>query len=292
MKRFNPWLVVSTLLLQIIFLSIVNIELCIQPNVEQLKTFLTFANLVLIGLSLLVVLSIRHILNNYRQQIENNLLKSHLNEVQQLLVTFQEEKYNNMRHFEMITSLLQLNQATKALDYTDKIANRLSKSSNLPPLQNLGLYALLASRQKIAENKGIEFGVNILCDLDNVPVESWDLCAISGNLLDNALDAALASGVYKQVSFQISQEDGWYMISVSNTGPRIKPLQKSKLFEPGYTTKGSAARGFGLCAVRRIVDQYGGAIEVISDTLTTFTIYLPAEGANRLGKRTVVSAGL
>lgn len=291
MKRFNPWLVVSTLLLQIIFLVIVNIELCIQPNVAQLKPFLSFANLVLIVLSLLVIVSIRHIFNNYRQQIEDNLLKFHLSDVHQLLAALQEEKYNTRRHFETIGSLLQFNQANKALDYTDKVTSQLSKSSDLPPLKHLGLYALLASRQKIAESKEIKFKMNILCNLDNMFIASWDLCAICGNLLDNALDAALASTGRREVSFQISQEDGWYMISVANSGPRLKPAQKSRLFEPGYTTKGSAARGFGLYAVRRIVDQYGGAIDLITDTLTTFTIYLPKEGATRLGKRTITSIG-
>jgi len=291
MKRFNPWLVVSTLLLQIIFLALINIEMCIQPNVAQLKPFLTFANMVLIVLSLLVIVSIRHIFNNYRQQIEDNLLKVHLTEVQQLLAALQEEKYNTRKHLETIGSLLQFNQSNKALDYTDKITNHLSKSSDLPPLRHMGLYALLASRQKIAETKGVNFEVNIPCSLDGMSIESWDLCAISGNLLDNALDAALASSGRREVAFQIALEDGWYIIAVSNTGPRIKPPQKSQLFEPGYTTKGSAARGFGLYAVRRIVDQYGGAIDVISDTLTTFTIYLPEEEAKRIGKKTITSTG-
>lgn len=287
MKRFNPWFIVSTLLLQIIVLAIINIELSTQNNISQLKSFLTFGNLALISLSILVIIASKHIFNNYRQQVEFNLLKVHLAEVQQLFSVMEEEKYKNMRHFNNIVSLLQVNQADKALDYTDKISTRMVQSNDpLPPIQNLGLYALLLTRQKIAERKGIYFFVAINCDINDLNIESWDLCAVVGNLLDNAIDATLLSPASKRyVNLEIAQEDSWFNVSVSNTGPRIKPTQKHRLFEPGYTTKGSSARGFGLYTVKRIVDQYGGAIDIVTDSLTIFRVYLPGKGVNQDGKR-------
>lgn len=292
MKRFNPWLVVSTLLLQILFLAIINMELCTWPTLAQLRLFITFANFLLILLSILAIVSIRHIFTNYRHQIENNLLKNHFNDVQQMQMAMEEEKYNSIRHLNTIASLLQLNLAYKAQDYTSRVLEHLNEDIKFPSINHLGLYTLLLSRQRIARNKQIQFVVNISCNLDYFSVAPSDLCYITGNLLDNAIDASISIPDSKRyIEFSIVEEDGWYMISVSNTGPRIKPTQKARLFEPGFTTKGSAARGFGLYTVRKVVDQYGGAIDVTSESATSFTVYIPGKGANNVAKRTVNKNG-
>jgi sensor histidine kinase regulating citrate/malate metabolism len=263
-------------------------ELSTWPTLAQLRLFITFANFVLILLSILAIFSIKHIFTNYRYQIENNLLKTHINDVQQMQTAMEEEKYNSIRHLNTIVSLLQLNQANKAQDYASRVLEHLNKNAEFPHVNHLGLFTLLLSRQRIARNKQIQFVVNISCNLDDLSVTPSDLCYIAGNLLDNAIDACMSiSGFKRYIEFSIAQEDGWYMISVSNTGPRIKSIQKARLFEPGFTTKGSVARGFGLYAVRKVVDQYGGAIDVISEAATIFTVYIPSKEVNNVAKRTV-----
>ncbi|MDI6705551.1 MAG: ATP-binding protein, partial [Bacillota bacterium] len=66
-----------------------------------------------------------------------------------------------------------------------------------------------------------------------------------------------------------------YIIYVHNSGPRIPDRLKEEIFNPGVTTKGSPARGYGLYLVKKLVEEYGGHIEVISGDKTTFIIYLP-----------------
>jgi len=65
------------------------------------------------------------------------------------------------------------------------------------------------------------------------------------------------------------------ILYVYNTGPKISAKIKQRLFTAGYTTKESAARGYGLYLVKKLVDKYGGKIEVISRERTTFIVYLP-----------------
>lgn len=291
MRRFNPWFIISTLLLQVLFLAIINMELCIETSISHLRSFIVFANIILIILGLFSVVAIKSILTNYRQQIQNNLLKLHNRDTEHLLSIIHEEKSKTIRNFETINSLLQVNQINRAADFVGQITNLLLRAEESIPAEHRLLGSLLSSRQEVARAHNIQFGVKIDLNPDIIPVEAWDLCTIIGNLLDNALDASLMHPGSRQVGLKICREDNWYIISVSNSGPRIKPGQKARLFEPGYTTQGSAARGFGLFIVRRLVDQHGGAIDVISDKITTFTIYIPDEEAVRNDKRDISATG-
>jgi len=69
------------------------------------------------------------------------------------------------------------------------------------------------------------------------------------------------------------------MISVRDTGPGIPPETLPKIFEVGFSTKGSRqGTGLGLNIVQRLVKEARGALHVHTKTGegTTFTVYLPA----------------
>jgi two-component system NtrC family sensor kinase len=73
-------------------------------------------------------------------------------------------------------------------------------------------------------------------------------------------------------------------IQVIDTGPGIPEKLLGKIFQPFFTTKGTAQRGeakgtgLGLAICKEIVEHHKGRIEVQSEVGkgTTFNIYLPA----------------
>jgi two-component system NtrC family sensor kinase len=68
-------------------------------------------------------------------------------------------------------------------------------------------------------------------------------------------------------------------IHVSDNGAGIPVDQRDSIFEPFFSTKGEGeGTGLGLSIVRNIVQQHGGAIEVMSEIGqgTTFTVVLPS----------------
>ncbi|MCF8022471.1 MAG: ATP-binding protein [Clostridiales bacterium] len=86
---------------------------------------------------------------------------------------------------------------------------------------------------------------------------------------------------HRRVAVEIKYEDANYVLYVYNTGAKIPVGVKQRLFTAGYTTKESAACGYGLYLVKKIVDKYGGKIEVISGERTTFIVCLPDRGRGK-----------
>lgn len=95
------------------------------------------------------------------------------------------------------------------------------------------------------------------------------------NLLVNAGEAMEGEGVIR-ITTQVL--DGNVVIKISDTGKGIPPAHLSKIFDPGFTTKGvGVGTGLGLSITYKIVQDHGGTIQAESQVGrgTMFTITLP-----------------
>jgi hypothetical protein len=74
----------------------------------------------------------------------------------------------------------------------------------------------------------------------------------------------------------------YVVIAVADRGPGMDRVILENLFEPFFTTR-SNGNGLGLASVREIVDEHGGAINVISSPGkgSRFEVWLPRRAAGR-----------
>jgi signal transduction histidine kinase len=80
------------------------------------------------------------------------------------------------------------------------------------------------------------------------------------NVVDNALAAVGESGI---VRVECRSVDEWAEVVVSDSGPGIDPSLAAAIFEPFFTTKPKGqGTGLGLSMVRRVVNRFGGSVEV------------------------------
>lgn len=100
------------------------------------------------------------------------------------------------------------------------------------------------------------------------------------NLLDNARQAVeegpeSGRGI-AEIALRAAIEDGRFILEVADDGPGIPEDVLPRIFEPLFSTKGFGV-GLGLPLVKKIVDQHGGDIEVVTvaGEGTTFRITLP-----------------
>ena len=63
---------------------------------------------------------------------------------------------------------------------------------------------------------------------------------------------------------EISRNDDWIKITITDTGTGISSEQAKHLFEPFYTTKGEKGTGLGLYITKQLVERNSGKISVQS----------------------------
>jgi len=73
----------------------------------------------------------------------------------------------------------------------------------------------------------------------------------------------------------------WIAVSFTDTGVGISEENRSKVFEPLFTTKAKGI-GLGLALSKLLVERHESTIEVESEVGegSTFTVKLPINGAN------------
>jgi two-component system sensor histidine kinase HydH len=114
---------------------------------------------------------------------------------------------------------------------------------------------LLASE---ADRLGIWLTIQLPEELPDVLGEDEQLRQVLMNLTLNALEATPRGGRI-EISAQRRTED--VCVSVENSGGKILPAVRQRIFEPFFSTKAGGS-GLGLPIVHAIVTQHGGEISV------------------------------
>ena len=133
------------------------------------------------------------------------------------------------------------------------------------------LIAIIERVKTQAEKAHSNLKVVIKSDLQAVELQSARLIAIVfDNLLRNSAEYAEGDVV---VIIEVTQDGENIQTIISDNGPGIPEEIRRSLFERGVSTTGS---GFGLYLSKRVVEGYGGSIELITkDKGTAYRILLP-----------------
>ncbi len=102
---------------------------------------------------------------------------------------------------------------------------------------------------------------------------------VIGNILDNAVKYSPNGG---QVTVQLGDLDGDYLVNITDQGIGINPVYLDHIFERFYRLRNSASRqysgiGLGLYVTRAIIERHGGHIWVTNNQGVgcTFSFTLP-----------------
>ncbi|MDP3672152.1 MAG: ATP-binding protein [Telluria sp.] len=126
---------------------------------------------------------------------------------------------------------------------------------------------------KDANSKGIVIEQSGICELPALWADSNQLKQTLLNLVINAVHAMPQGGM---LSLTANMVDGMARIEVCDTGEGIRAGAMSQIFEPFFTTR-SEGSGLGLAIVRKIAEQHGAWISVVSTPGhgTCFTLNWP-----------------
>jgi signal transduction histidine kinase len=127
-----------------------------------------------------------------------------------------------------------------------------------------------------ARGKSVSVSLTVPEDLPAVEGFGGELNQVWQNLIDNALDAAPASG---HVQVSAACEGDRVVVRVVDDGPGVPEHISDQIFEPLFTTKPPGqGTGLGLDIARQLVDQHEGELEFDSRPgRTEFRVRLPKD---------------
>lgn len=124
--------------------------------------------------------------------------------------------------------------------------------------------ALLSDKLYHARKREIEVSLQV-CSFSEMSMSAVDLCAILGNLLDNAIEACEACkacggySVKSRITLRLKRQEDFYYLAVTNTA--LEPVREGEGFVSGKKGKeNGVGHGLGLRSVERIAHQYGGSV--------------------------------
>lgn len=129
------------------------------------------------------------------------------------------------------------------------------------------------------EARGTRVEVELPSSLPRLAIHPDPLHQILVNMISNAQDAIGTGGVLRLEARQAREKKKEYiLLSVQDSGPGIPARDRERIFEPFFTTKGPGeGTGLGLSICRKLMESFGGSIEVSSSTEkgTTFLLRFP-----------------
>ncbi len=171
-----------------------------------------------------------------------------------------------------------LTELTKDVDRLEKITERFSKIGSVPYLESQNIVEVVhnsISYLKTRTSRKIKYEINPDLDIGiyapvNLHLFEW----VIENVAKNAVDAMGSSGKF---TVDITEENGFVHIDLTDTGKGIPKSKFRSVFHPGYTSK-KRGWGLGLSLAERIIKNYhNGRIFVkssIIDKGTTIRITL------------------
>jgi signal transduction histidine kinase len=138
---------------------------------------------------------------------------------------------------------------------------------------NKALHGVAESMLPSAETSGISFETELVFGPLYIEGDLYALNRVHRNLITNAFQATPPRG---RVIIRSMRKDDEAIVEISDTGTGIPPERLGTIFDDFVTTK-KQGLGLGLALSKKMVEQLGGTITVVSQlgVGTTFTMRFP-----------------
>ncbi len=228
-----------------------------SPSIHSLSMNLGLAVLPFVLLTALVLLFAILILADHERLEQAGRLASLRENYYQGLQREQRQvrqlRHDLRNHLTALQGMLEAGGTDKALTYLAEIAGSPALRSGKRFCENETANVVLAAKAEEMEREGLtgDFAVSLPGEL---PIADTDLCALLGNALDNAVEAARGTEERK-ITVRCRVEKGLFMLRVENAvrgeiGPGLETSKADK-----------SAHGFGVAGMREIAARYGGTLE-------------------------------
>jgi len=249
----------------------------------------------------------------FRDHTELRALTTELSSIRGFADSLHAQAHEAANQLHTVISLIELGRPEQALQFA---ASELAVAQQLTDrvtgtVEEPALAALLLGKAAQAGERGVELIVAEDIQVPAGAADPRDLVTIVGNLLDNALDAALAAPPPRWVKLacrvvaapagaNVAAPAGDHVpapagdhvpapagdhvvpphvvLRIADSGAGLGPADIERAFQRGWSTKPDdrgTGRGLGLALVAQAVHRYGGSVDVSREQGAVFTVRLP-----------------
>jgi len=189
-----------------------------------------------------------------RFELETNFYK----EIDVMYSDTRKWRHDYKNNLNSLRALIVQGEFGRARKYIDDICDEPYRNQTTLQTGNLVLDAIISSKLWLAESKNIEINIQAVYP-ENNRIEDSDLCAIAGNLLDNAIEACDRMGETSEkrfINFSLLTKGKNLLLSISNSYNNELKCGGNRYL----TVKKEAYHGMGLPHVDSIVNKYKGHV--------------------------------
>ncbi|MFE7558709.1 ATP-binding protein [Kitasatospora sp. NPDC057500] len=231
-----------------------------------------------------------------RDHTELQSLSGELDSVRGFTEALGAQAHEAANRLHAVVSLIELGRHREAVEFAtaelalaQQLTDRVVAAVGEPVLA-----ALLLGKAAQAAERGVELTLTPDSSIDDgvLPphLSARDLITVLGNLIDNAVDAAIVGAAANpeppEVTVTARIDGGHLLLRVADTGAGIAPGAVEDVFRRGWSTKGQGdgqgdgqghGRGLGLALVAQAARRNGGAVEVGRERGAVLTVRLPLD---------------
>lgn len=250
-----------------------------RPSVLQLhgNEYVTLILIVILFISILMILLCYKLTNLANKELENQLkmqqieLENKLNEdLSAVVQNLRSLRHDMNNHIGIIRGLSETKEYDLLNEYLDDMYNTVANANDFIFVENQPLQILLNSKISKAQQKGIQMENAI--EVNEIKILDKDMCALLGNIIDNALEAAEMAAERKYVKLVIKEKGNCCFISCENTYGVAPVIVDGKFIT---TKRSSIGHGIGTENIKSIVKKYGGTLDYSISDMFFLSIVIP-----------------
>jgi len=214
-----------------------------------------------------------------RDRTELQVLTGELDSVRAFAEALRSQAHEAANRLHTTVSLVELGRTQEAVDFAtaeltsaQQLTDRVVDAVGEPVLA-----ALLLGKAATAHERGVLLEIDAASAVGSTGIPGGDLVTIVGNLVDNAIDAALAGDAPREVQVGLEVVGECLEIRVEDSGPGLSANDLLHAFDRGWTTTapGAPGRGLGLALVRQAVRRNDGDLACRPGPGAEFRVTLP-----------------
>lgn len=230
---------------------------------NSLQIFLSITFLLLVNILVFYLYEI--LLKYYEGKIEKEHLEQRAQAyINQLHIINQTQeniaiiRHDLKFHISTLHSLIEDQKSLLAIEYLSSMIESINFVDEYAKSGNAEIDAILNYKIYEAKKLQIEVALNLYIPKE-MNIQTFDIIAILGNLLDNAIEATAKLKENKRIEVNIEMEKGVLYISIAN------PFDGELLFKDNTLQtkhKDIENHGFGLKSVKKSIEKHDGTVTI------------------------------